>query len=356
MKKTIILSAVTAVVLSGSVYLYTRYRAAEPSLLVEKEGGFVVQETNTAEITNSAMTTSNNQSFCLKENEVAEYALQQSETKDELSKVTVTVKSIIDDSTSRSFSTDIFDPGLYHPIELYTCGVYFLRGENYDPRDGRVLKGFRSALWKFDYNGKGEELLPHKYYTRDFRVSPDEKYTVLVDSYNGILDIKNNETKDSALTVKVSDIRAQNQNIHGSLGLVNWTADGRYFWADLFEEAYEVAWIRVDTNDWSYGVYEAPEGILGGYPLDINTGWVPVVPGAFWTGSADDTDIIRDERDQTGWTTSSLYLYNVITKEKLRVHTENDPVWDGWPIKWLDQNTLQYTLPDKTKETFTLPN
>lgn len=305
-------------------------------------------------------------SVCLQDGEVAEYEFEDNKRKSP-SFVTVRVKR--GDEVVEEFTETILSPTHYHPIELHPCGVYFVRGFNYDYTTRTSLPDSKVELWRFDYAGYGEPqvltyddelggLQSHNhYFSSDFRVNHDETFVALIDTEdysNQSFVIKSLQSGENIFEIRVATIHKDDPSIYGAPSLLDWTDDGRYFWADLHDAAYEIAWIRIDTTDWSYAVYKAPQGILGGYPLDINTGWVTHVPGAFWTGVAQDTDIIRQERLAAGQTTSSLYLYNVITGQELLIDTFDDPVWSGWPHWWLDERTLKYTMPDGEKRTYIL--
>lgn len=190
-------------------------------------------------------------------------------------------------------------------------------------------------------------------------ISPQERFSFIERGYSGGNDyaivVKDSETAKEVFVLTEIDVFRQLEKVTGMFRFMGWSQDGQYFWVKVSEASAVNGWVRIDAQNWSYEVYESPEGIRGGYPLDINTGWVPLVPGSFWAAGEGDEEWMRQERKEQGQNTSSLYLYNVVTKEQMLVHAENDPVWSGWPIKWLDAETLEYTLPDKTKNTFVLP-
>ncbi len=261
------------------------------------------------------------------------------------------------------FREKILQPQHYHPVEAHKCAVYFVQGVNYDPASlGRSLQGFREELVAFDYRGKKifSMILAEKpdkyvsYYSNDFRVNPSETHVALEDNHdlnNKIFLIKSLGTKNDHFSLPLATIANQNENLVGDIMFLDWTRDGRYFWASLFEAAYVNGWVRVDSNDWSYELYEAPEGVLGGYPLNIASGWVPVIPGAFWTGVVELDDEVRQERSASG-ETADLYLYNVITKTRILVEDTDAPIWRGLKAHWLSDTELEYTMPDGTKKTY----
>jgi len=294
---------------------------------------------------------------CLQSDRVVDYIIEDNKTNSE-SYVTIQIKNKETEQVIREFRETLRVN--YYPVESWNCGIYFIREFNYDYRTQKRTSDYSNSLWKYNYDGEGREIVDLDSYGTDFRISPDEKYVALIKSYFGkddyALVIKSLDTTTDAFVVIANDMFQMHENVIGTFRFLDWTEDGRYFWARISQGAHVYGWIRIDIQNWSHDVYEAPEGILGGYPLDIDTGWIPAVPGAFWTGFDGDEEEIRKERQGLGQQTSSLYLYNVITKERILVHTENDPVWDGWLIKWLDQKTLEYTLLNKEKATFILPN
>ena len=107
----------------------------------------------------------------------------------------------------------------------------------------------------------------------------------------------------------------------------------------------------MDSRDWSYELFEAPEGVLGGYPLNLETGWVPLIPGAFWTGVVEFDEDMKQERAAAG-ETADLYLYNVFSKERRLVEDTDAPIWRGLNAQWLSDTELQYTMPDRKVRTY----
>lgn len=90
-------------------------------------------------------------------------------------------------------------------------------------------------------------------------------------------------------------------------GVSAWTRKDRYFWSEFTDGATVIGWLRVDSTNWSYKTFVAPEGILAGYPINIETGWIPLIPGAFWTGVVQLDEQVKQERQKAG-ETAGLYL------------------------------------------------
>lgn len=301
---------------------------------------------------------------CLKDGETAEFEIEDNNY-DSDSYVHAAVKNGINEVVNR-FSATILQPGHYHPAELHSCGVYVVQGDDLDPRKlGAVGPNFFADLVKFDYEGKKTiilrmaEMLDEytEYYSRDFRVSPNEQYLVLETLqmepgvYIETLVIKDLQTMKDLFTLSDDQIAAEDPDMVGGIMMDTWTNDSRYFWFRSFETAYTNGWVRVDSTDWSYEIFDVPEGILGGYSLNYNTGWVPLVPGAFWVGVEEVNEEIRRERAALG-ETASLYLYNVITGEQKLIDTSDAPTWEGLNGEWVDSNTFEYDHPNGERKRY----
>ncbi len=312
-------------------------------------------------------------SLCLNTNQQVIISFEKYQGTD-LSRVDGTTTITVLDKNSKieasTFSSDILNTIHYHPIETHSCGVYFARQSNYDYVKHIPLKNYTAAIWKFDYSGRGTELVRLgndsssgyvNEYSDDFRVDPAEKYIVLERGYMSdgkddyALVIKDINTKQDVFTLKASDLQKKYPQLMGEFMMLDWTTDGRYFWANIFEDAYVDGWVRIDTKDWSYEGFVAPEGILGGYPLNLETGWVPLIPGAFWTGFQEGDDQVKAER-LAGGKTADLYLYNLFTKKQILVEDTNEPIWRGLEGKWISDSEFQYSMPDGSRKTYTIPN
>ena len=304
------------------------------------------------------------QNKCLSENEIADYKINKKQNKVSTADIIISDKK--NGQERYKFQIEIPIPNHYHPVELHKCGVYAARDFNYDyikkitsPDD---LPNYKIELWQYDYSGKGKSLvflsgpISGSGFSSDFRVDSSEKSIVLIKSYLGkddhALVIKDINTKEDILSVKLKDIVQKYPNVIGTIGLIKWTDDGRYFWADIFDGAYTKGFIRVDSKDWSYQILEMPNdmdiGITG--PVNFNTGYVTLHPGVVWTGVVEVTQQISEQWLKEG-KQSKMYLYNLFTKERILIVTTDKPLWEFNP-KWISDTELQYELPTGEKKIY----
>ncbi|MCK4553951.1 hypothetical protein KAU19_03235 [Candidatus Parcubacteria bacterium] len=252
----------------------------------------------------------------------------------------------------------------YHPIEIHKCGIYVIRQFNYNNKKRKQNPGYREEFWCYDYSGNGESLIllaekPKEfisYYSTDFRVSTNEKYVVLEHGYHGKDDysliIKDLNTKEDIFILKLSDIIEKYPDVIGSFGMLYWKEDDKYFWADIFQGARALGYLKIDSNDWSWEVFETPDKHLAGFGPNFKTGWMPYVPSAVWTGIVEMDEEIRQEAKERGQT-SILYLYNLFTKKQFKIYeTAIDPIWNYGPPIWLSDTELEYKLPNGEKKVY----
>ncbi|MFH0776436.1 MAG: hypothetical protein V1936_02385 [Patescibacteria group bacterium] len=252
----------------------------------------------------------------------------------------------------------------YHPVEVRICGVYVLRQFNYDSKKSEKNIGYRNEFWRYDYLGVGEKLVllsekPDEYvsyYNSDFRVDPLERYVVLEKGYLGEKDyaliIKDMGTKEDVYTLSYQKLFQEHPEITGGFNMRDWSADGRYFWGDIFYGADVSAYFRIDTQNWTYELFDAPEGQMGGEQLNTENGWVTHHTDLVWTGFADMQEDIKTEHRQQGIGTK-FYLYNLLTGEKVLVYETDEPMWFTKP-KWLSATEVEYELPSGEKKIYKL--
>ncbi len=320
-KKIIILILVAIIIIAGGIYVYWYF--------IKNNGQSAI---------------------CLNDNEVANYTIK--EEKNAPSSAEIIIK---DKNTSKEiseFQISNILPNHYYGYEIHKCGVYVVREFNYDYVNGKTLTNFRMEVWKYNYNGIGQKLVEEN----DFRVDPNEKYLALVKSYLGQDDyslvIKDLHGLNNIFTLKLNDILKQYSDITGSFGLLKWSDDSRYFWADIFDTAYEKGFVRIDSQNWSYKIYKMPTdidiGISG--PLNFNTGYITLHPGVVWTGMEEMDNQIKDEWRKEEHL-SEMYLYNIFTKNKILIVTTSEPLWSFNP-KWLSDTKLQYEMPNGEKRVY----
>lgn len=252
----------------------------------------------------------------------------------------------------------------YRPVELHDCGVYVVKLFNYDPKKTKQNIGYKDEFWKYDYSGKGKSLIllsekPDEYvsyYGPVFRVDPLERYVVLEKGHSDkeyyALVIKDLETKEDVFILDYREMLKNYPELLGGFGMKEWTRDGRYFFGDIFYGANVSAYFRIDTETWTYEIFDVPEGQMGGDQLNVETGWVTNHTGTFWTGEYDSTKSIEAKMRSQGIGTK-FYLYNLLTKEKILVYETDEPNWYTKP-QWLSETEVEYELPSGEKRVYEL--
>ncbi len=293
---------------------------------------------------------------CLKDNEMADYEIDRDKRL-----LKIIIKDKTTDKKSSSFEIDTVSKS-YHGLELFKCNIYVIRVFNFDDENGIPLPNYKTELWQFSYDGIGKPLLTLfkkegaiDNFGQDFRIDPVEDYIVLEQSYFGnpnyALIFKNlNNTQENAFILFYKDLITKYPKFQGSFGLEFWSKDGKYFWANLFEGANVDAFIRIEKDDWKVDLLSAPEDVLGGDALNVNTGYITVHPGNVWFGIAEFTQEEKEKRRKQGIGTE-LYIHNLFTGERQFVDETDEPLWYFKPL-WISDIELEYTLPSGEKKIY----
>ncbi len=308
---------------------------------------------------------------CLQGNQYVEISFEDNKRRSE-SYISIKVKDNVDGAVVNEIRQSITSASHYHPYEQMKCAIYFSRSFNYDYEKNEPLPNNQTGIWKYNYEGFGEEIIRTaetisgersdyvSFYQNDFRVSPNELHISLTVSYQGQSDyaliIKDLETRKDVFKLTLTELLEIDEQFVGSFGFLEWTDDGRYFWTSLYDGAYVKGWVRIDTNDWSYEAFPAPpDRTLNGYQLNTESGWVPFMPGGVWTGMDIVEEQVSRDRAERG-ETLDLYLYNIYTEEEILVADTEATSWVDVGTEWTDDKTLQYKLPSGEKAIFALPN
>ncbi|MEK7657813.1 MAG: hypothetical protein AAB366_01315 [Patescibacteria group bacterium] len=287
---------------------------------------------------------------CLKENQMAIY-----EENNKAADIIILDK--INNQKTAHFFIDGIIPDHYHPYEFYKCKAYIIRQFNYDSKLGRGTPNYSIELWSYNYTGEGTSTLLFSrtddrgnyisFYNDDFRINSIENYIVLEKSYPGsdnyALVFKNLAIKENAFVLLYRDLTSEYPNLQGTFGLKEWTKDGKYFWANLFEGANVNAFLRIEKDTWKVEVLPAPKGTMGGDVLNPEFGYITYDTGILWTGIDIIAEELEKEWEQEG-KKNNFYLYNLFTKEQILLETFNDPTWFTKP-RWLSGFELEYQLP-----------
>jgi hypothetical protein len=157
--------------------------------------------------------------------------------------------------------------------------------------------------------------------------------------------IKDINTLEDVFTLPMTEIEKKNKDIVGDIGFVEtaptpWSSDGRYFWADLADGAYELGFIRVDTSNWTYQLLPTGDTVLGGDAFNPDTGDVTLSPNNEWTGDADVESAQRATLRAKGIGTD-LYVLNLFTHKRTLVAHTDIPLAYFHP-RWTSSTTLEY--------------
>jgi len=312
---------------------------------------------------------------CLADNEYADFPLSE---KKRIAFNTPTSSTIdvyvADKGTNKTiFTFQIKDiNSSFYPIQFSTCGVYVLREFGQDTQHSFPV-GYHVDLWKYDYSGNGTKLFTmfeeigtnyktFNYYSPAFLIDPTSHYLALDRGYqqsNEALVVKDLASLKDLFSLPLSELANQVPNVVGFFDFVNggWSKDGRYIWYDFDDPADPadvIGFVRVDTNDWSYELFEAPLVTMGGDAFNPDTGMTTYSTNvAPWTGDALTDQQYRDEAIRSGQVTS-FYIYNLLTKKNYLVATTTDPTYYFQP-QWLSDSLLQYIPASGVTSTFTVP-
>lgn len=300
---------------------------------------------------------------CLTDNEIVSYKTDTD--RDGYGIARFTVKDKVSDQDITSFAVDHAIQKHYHPPERYKCGVYVIREFNFDFKNYQTLPDFKISLWRYDYQGKGSELVvfsqknttDKSIFDFDFRVDPTEKYVVLVAGLLGNpnyrLVIRDITTGTDVFVKKLDDISKQYPDIApGSFDFGTWSPDGKYLWGSLYDGADDMAYYRLERDTWKLDVFAPPPDLPSGAERAFNlAGYLVYSDITSFTGDADFTRQLQEEARKTG-KKQSLWLYNFFTKEKMNLATA-DLTWSFKPT-WLSDTELQYELPSGEKKIYTI--
>jgi hypothetical protein len=294
---------------------------------------------------------------CLLDNEVMKYEIV--EEKDGSKSVVISIYN--EGQVAKKFSFRVGNFSGPYKRSAFKCNIYLVREFNVDYAKGVPLKGFKTELWRYHYDGKGEPIMtlfkaegvPDNF-SSFFSIDPAEKYIALERNYLGnpnyALVIKNLKTNEDVFVLLLRDIVEKYPKLEGSIGFNEWTKDGRYFWGNIFYGANVLAFFRIDTTNWSYEVFPAPKDVLGGDALNVETGYITVHPGNVWFGITEITEEEKERRRKEGIGTE-LYIENLITKERRFVDKTDEPLWYFKP-KWISDTELEYYLPSGERKIY----
>lgn len=280
---------------------------------------------------------------------------------------TATILVTNKDGSNKSFSINnlVYSHG---PVEIGRCNIYTIRQFGWNNKTFKPIKGeFTTDIWKYDYTGNGGKLLNLSewrddqeralvYYPYLFTISPDEKYISLAQGYLGsdkhALVIRDIDKEENVFILPIEKIIENNPERIGTIGLKEWTKDGKYFWIDIFNGANVSAFVRIERDAWSWEMFPAPENTMGGDRLNYNTGWVTHNTLGIWTGENEISQQIKEQYQKEG-KTGVFALYNLFTKQEIVLETATDPTYFFKP-KWISDTELEYFMPSGERKVYTI--
>jgi hypothetical protein len=301
-------------------------------------------------------------SGCLKKGERADFTNDKSSRNGNIEVI------IYGDDNKKNGSVVISDVPLthYYPIEIHKCSVFAIRQFNldYDTNEGKP--GFEESLWKYDYSGNGKKVLVFgskdmngvysSAYSYDFRIDPEEKYVSLIQGdfkkIPNALTIKDIKTGNTVFELLYNDLVKKYPTIGGDFGLQDWIEGGNVFFADVFDGAWESAFIRIDKNTWKYEVLLVPSNLVAGVERRINEkGYLAYTDIPTFTGSEEMSESIIADAIKEG-KKKNLFVADLRTGEIKKI-AETSPD-KRFEMEWISNTELQYTLLDGTKKTFSI--
>lgn len=291
---------------------------------------------------------------CLSDNEIVDYTIN---WRQNVSPVVMVIKDQESGKEIHKFTIDSTLP-VWHPVQPRKCGVYVLRIFNYDPTD--IIKSAKEniyEIWYYSYNGEGKPFfLLDKDFSLEFSVDFLEIHLALIKGYLGRIDfatvIKEIKTKEDIFELLLKDITNKHPSLEGNLSLIDWTKDSRYFWGRTHYGAYTLGFFRIDTQNWIYDIFPAPQDVLGGDALNVENGYITIHPGNVWFGIAEITEEEKARRRAQGIGTE-FYIENLITGERHFVDKTQEPLWYFKP-EWLSDTELEYELPTGEKKIYNI--
>jgi hypothetical protein len=239
-------------------------------------------------------------------------------------------------------------------LEIHKCGVYVVRGFDFDEK-ARFYK--IEELWQYGYDGKGKSLIDGGRVKRDlyslvgFRIDPSESFLALNRAYLGHPDyeiiVKNLKTSnlDDVLIIKPESLWEKLPQLNREryiFDVVGWSRDGKYLWGGS-ESPTDRVYFRVNVITKELEVFVMPKDAIHYGPPRVDTGYIWYIYGPSWVGIHEIQEQIYEE-----WRKENkkkiLYLYNLFTKEKIKLAEVDDPAWNFRP-RWLSDNELRYQLP-----------
>lgn len=325
--------------------------------------------------TTSVLVVNTSGELCLSEKQKVVYEVINKEKNQ--GKVKVSVLDTVSNNVEWSKEIEVPTPNVADGNFEGKCHFYLLQEINFDRTQNNSLPGYKYGVWKYDYftkdniggvpmvieyeNRTGNKKDGIWYYGQSFSIDPSEKYISLERSYLGkddyALVIKDINTGKDAYVLLMKDILKDHQNAVGSFDIGWWVErpDGVYLEGDIFDGSRWTAYYYIKRDTWETKIYETPADYQAGVersapPFAPYLAYTDVV---VWTGMDIGDEAVIKEQITEG-KKKHLIIANLTTGATTTIATV--PIISGhrFDLKWLDDKTLEYSLPSGAKQKFTL--
>jgi hypothetical protein len=264
-------------------------------------------------------------------------------------------------------------------VSVNRCHFYMIRAFNMDAHTMKQHANFSMEVWRYDYfdgtpkqrvislasNKTGNDADYQGYYGYSFTIDPTEHYIALERGYPGsdnhALAVVDIATSKEVYALAMPDILKTHPDADGSFSSGKWVTrpDGIYLKGNIFVASQLTAfyYIKHDTKSgaWNSTIYETPADYRAGVersapPFAPYLAYTDVV---VWTGDAEIRDQLIQDQIRAG-KQKHLIVANLITGATTTIATTPIIPDHNFRPTWLDDNTLQYTLPDGTKKTYVM--
>lgn len=303
----------------------------------------------------------NKHGTCLGEDEMVEYALDPLAAPNlrlpSHPTTTIVIKDTKNVKETFHFVINNIDSSV-GALEVHKCGVYVIRGEDFDSYEGYYRK---KAFWRYKYDGSVDLIISSdefKNYSPIFRINSSETMISLNRQLVNdlppdavvIREIKAEGPKNIKI-VSVSNLLQEETDLvePRDIGVSGWSSDGRYLWGGSSSQI-DVVYFRIDVNNDDIEIFSMPSDATHHGPPNFNTGYIAYTYGPPWVGIEEDAQKIYDEWARQG-NKNTLFLYNLFTKEKKMIFSTEDSAWN-FKERWLSDTELEYYLPDGERKIY----